>query len=202
LFSSLLQPRSLTLTSRGGGGSSMLHALNLGFLFLAPIGLGKNSASGSCRNSLLLPILNLFLHQYRYARTSLDGTLHCSKISFHDSLSTVLCQSTVESVYCVTRECVSNHTKNIVIQLSSVQLSSAGFSRHPTATAGPISQGGISGHKQEAGLPPHTRPSLLLERYKCTAGTAELAKIAQNRRASGCTHTKYSIVSILVPRSS
>jgi hypothetical protein len=42
---------------------------------------------------------------------------------------------------------------NIMIQrCSDVQLSSAGFSRHPTATTGPISQGGISGHKQEAGL--------------------------------------------------
>ena len=77
-----------------------------------------------------------------------------------------------------------------MIQLSSVQLSSAGFSRHPTATTGPISQGGISGHKQEAGLLPHTRPSLLLERYKCTADIAELAKIAQNQ-VSGCTPTKY-----------
>ena len=84
-----------------------------------------------------------------------------------------------------------------MIQLSSVQLSSVGFSRHLTATAGPISQGGISGHKQEAGLLPHTRPSLLLERYKCTADSAELAKIAQNQ-VSGCTPTKYTIVSISV----
>jgi hypothetical protein len=93
---------------------------------------------------------------------------------------------------------ICTYPVNILIQrCSAVQLSSAGFSRHPTATTGPISKGGISGHKQEAGLLPHTRPSLLLERYKCTADSAELAKIAQNR-VSGCTPTKYTIVSISV----
>ena len=46
---------------------------------------------------------------------------------------------------------ICTYPVNILIQrCSAVQLSSAGFSRHPTATTGPISQGGISGHKQEA----------------------------------------------------
>jgi hypothetical protein len=86
----------------------------------------------------------------------------------------------------------ADHVRVLMRQtLSAVQLSSAGFSRHPTATTGPISQGGIYGHKQEAGLLPHTRPSLLLERYKCTADSAELAKIAlvsrsHPKRVCGC----------------
>jgi hypothetical protein len=42
-------------------------------------------------------------------------------------------------------------------------------------------------------LPTYTQ----LERYKCTADTAELAKIAQNR-VSGCTPTKYTIVLISI----